>query len=52
MAVILSVIQNIVDLMLGHHQRVALSNGIDVKKSIEAVVFSTLVRRNFSCDDS
>ena len=42
-------VEKIVHFLFRYDERVALYHRVDVEKGIEAVVFGTLVRRDFSC---
>lgn len=44
-------VEDVVHLMLRHHQRVALRQGVDVEKSIKLVTLGTLVRGYFARND-
>lgn len=45
-------VEDVVSLLLGHYERMAPADGIDIEEGIEVVVLSNFVRGNLPCNDT
>ena len=45
-------IENVIDLFLGHDERMSFGQGVDVEKCVVIRIFGDFVRRNLSGDDA